>query len=97
MFYTNHDRMAQVTEEQLMETAEKLFAQIDTNGNNRLEKSEVREFSVQMFQRVKPDGEFDEDKFEENFSTMDKNSDGTISKQELFQSLLQKAGEARVL
>ena len=89
--------MAQVTEEQLMETAEKLFAQIDTNGNNRLEKSEVREFSVQMFQRVKPDGEFDEDKFEENFSTMDKNSDGTISKQELFQSLLQKAGEARVL
>ena len=89
--------MAQVTEEQLMETAEKLFAQIDTNGNNRLEKSEVREFSVQMFQRVKPDGEFDEDKFEENFATMDKNSDGTISKQELFQSLLQKAGEARVL
>ena len=46
-----------------METAEKLFASIDTNGNGSLDRNEVREFSLQMFHRVKPDGVFDEEKF----------------------------------
>ena len=83
--------MAQVTEEQLRETAEKLFEQIDTNQNQKLEKSEVREFSIQMLHRVKPDQEFDEAKFEQKFAAMDKNQDGSVSKQELFQSLLETA------
>ena len=79
--------MASVTEAQLMETAEKLFAQIDINQNGKLEESEVREFSIQMLHRVKPDAEFDEAKFAENFQLMDKNNDGTVSKHELFTSL----------
>ena len=89
--------MAQITEAQLMETAEKLFAQIDTNANGALEESEVREFSLQMLQRVKPDAEFDEAKFRENFASMDKNNDGSVSKQELFQSLVDKARQANAL
>ena len=40
----NKEDMAQITEAQLMETAEKLFAEIDTNQNGALEESEVREF-----------------------------------------------------
>ena len=89
--------MAQVTEAQLMETAEKLFAQIDTNHNGALEESEVREFSMQMLQRVKPDAQFDEAKFRQNFEAMDKNNDGTVSKQELFQSLVDKARQANAI
>ena len=52
-----------ITQEQLMETAEKLFASIDTNGNGSLDMDEVREFSKQMLHRAKPDGVFDEAKF----------------------------------
>ena len=46
-----------------METAEKLFGSIDTNGNGKLEENEVREFSRGMLLRVKPDAEFDEAAF----------------------------------
>ena len=89
--------MSQVTEAQLREVAEKLFASIDTNGNGSLEESEVREFSRQMLERVKPDGNFDEEKFQETFRAMDKNNDGSVSKQELFESLLNKARQADVV
>ena len=89
--------MAQISEAQIMETAEKLFASIDTNGNGSLEKEEVREFSRQMMQRVKPDAVFNEEKFEENFITLDKNQDGSVSKQELFLSLVEKAKAAGAL
>ena len=80
-----------------METAEKLFASIDTNQNGKLEESEVREFSRGMLQRVKPDAEFDEEAFQVNFQAMDKNNDGTVSKQELFQSLVEKAKQAHAM
>ena len=40
--------MAQVSESQLREVAEKLFASIDSNGNGKLEMNEVREFSRAM-------------------------------------------------
>ena len=59
--------MAQVSEAQLMETAEKLFGSIDTNNNGKLEENEVREFSRGMLHRVKPDAEFDEAAFQVNF------------------------------
>ena len=50
-----------------------------------------------MLQRVKPDAELDEAKFHEDFASMDKNNDGTVSKQELFQSLVDKARQANAL
>ena len=50
-----------------------------------------------MLQRVKPDAEFDEAKFRQNFESMDKNNDGTVSKQELFQSLVDKARQANAI
>ena len=50
-----------------------------------------------MLQRVKPDAQFDEEKFRQNFSAMDKNNDGTVSKQELFQSLVDKARQANAI
>ena len=89
--------MAQVSEAQLIETAEKLFASIDTNGNGKLEESEVREFSRGMLLRVKPDAEFDEAAFQTNFQAMDKNNDGTVSKAELLQSLVDKARQAHAM
>ena len=39
--------------------AEKLFSEIDMNGNGKLEESEVRTFSERMLHRVKPDQPFD--------------------------------------
>ena len=89
--------MAQISQSQLQETAEKLFTSIDTNNNGKLDLDEVREFSMQMFLRVKPDGVFDEGKFQENFAQLDKNSDGSVSKIELLQSLVEKAKQAGAL
>ena len=87
-----------VTKAQLQETAEKLFADIDTNNNGKLEKNEVLAFSKAMMKVLKPEKEdFDEDKFEENFKKLDKNEDGSVCKQELFDSLYEKAKNAGVL
>ena len=67
-----------------MKTADALFAQIDKNGNGLLEEDEVHEFSRQILQSVKPDADFDLEASKANFAKMDKNNDGTVSKQELF-------------
>ena len=89
--------MAAVTEQSLMEVCEKLFAEIDINKNGKLEKSEVRSFTEQTMKHIKPGQPFDEAEFESNFAKMDKNADGTVSKQELFDSLKAKAVEAGCL
>ena len=81
-----------ITKEQLAETANKLFEGIDTNNNGKLEKSEVRTFSMEMMKVLKPNNfEWDEEKFEANFEKLDKNEDGTICREELFLSLYEKA------
>ena len=80
-----------VTREQLKEVAEKLFSEIDINGNGKLEKSEVRAFSEGIFNNVNPGEKFNVEQFEQSFATMDKNQDGSVSKEELFKTLLEKA------
>ena len=44
-----------------------------------------------MLARVAPDKPFDEAAFQQTFRQMDKNSDGLVSKEELFLSLVEKA------
>ena len=56
-----------LTKENLLNTAEALFAQIDKNKNGKLEKEEVYEFSKSLQQRVKPDSQFTEEQFQEIF------------------------------
>ena len=70
---------------------------MDTNCNNKLEKEEVRKFTQETMKVIKPDSEFNEQEFEDNFVQLDKNQDGTVSKQELFDSLLKKATDAGAL
>ena len=70
---------------------EELFVIIDVNRNGRLEKQEVRDFSLQLHDQQKPGEPFDEQGFEEHFENMDKNDDGTISKMELLNSLCERA------
>ena len=55
-----------------------MFEQMDTNRNGVLDKDEVRNFSIAMMKGLKSDAEFDEEKFEENFANLDKNSDGKV-------------------
>ena len=86
-----------VTKDQLTEVAEKLFAEIDTNKNGKLEREEVRKFTQETMKIVKPNSDFNEDEFNANFETLDKNQDGSVSKQELFDSLMQKAKDAGAL
>ena len=57
----------------------------------------MREFSRGMLLRVKPDAEFDEAAFQENFKAMDKNKDGIINKAELFKSIIEKARQTRTM
>ena len=69
-----------VTKEQLTEVCEKLFKEIDKNGNGKLEKEEVRDFTSKTMKVIKPDAEFNEDEFETNFKDLDTNNDGLICK-----------------
>ena len=86
-----------ITKEQLRSVAESMFAEIDANKNGALEKEEVREFSKKMMTTLKPDAEFNEETFEENFASLDKNSDGRVDMNELWQSLVEKASKGGVL
>ena len=86
-----------VTKEQLAEVAEKLFKEMDKNQNGKLEKDEVRSFTVETMKVIKPGSVFDDAEFEENFTQLDKNSDGTVSKQELLESLYKKAQDGGCL
>ena len=65
---------------------------MDKNKNGKLEKTEVKEFTKQTMAVVNPEKkDFDEAEFETNFANMDKNADGTVSKEELLESLIKKA------
>ena len=86
-----------VTKEQLTEVADKLFAEMDANKDNKLSKEEVKKFTIGTMKVIKPDAEFQEDEFEENFKVLDKNGDGWIAKDELFESLYKKAKDAGAL
>ena len=46
---------------------------------------------------IKPGQEFNEAEFEENFKVLDKNADGSVSKQELLESLYKKAQDGGCL
>ena len=70
---------------------------MDTNKNGKLEKSEVKDFTMKTMKVIKPDAEFNEQEFEDNFTSLDKNADGTVCKQELFDSLYKKAQDAGAL
>merc|ERR1712032_1170895 len=89
-------RMA-VTKEALQEVAEKLFKDMDTNNNGKLEKNEVKSFTMETMKVLKPGQPFNEEEFEENFANLDKNQDGSVSKQELFDSLYKKAADSGAL
>ena len=86
-----------ITKSQLREVAETMFKDIDTNGNGALEKEEVKAFSIRMMEKLKPDAEFNEEKFEQNFADLDKNSDGKVDFNELWKSLIEKAEKGGVL
>ena len=53
-----------VTKAQLEEVANKLFTEMDTNGNGKLEKAEVRAFTVETMKVIKPGQAFNEEEFE---------------------------------
>ena len=69
-----------VTKESLKEVAEKLFTQMDTNQNGKLEEDEVRKFTQETMKHLKPEEGFNENDFKVNYAELDKNQDGTVSK-----------------
>ena len=86
-----------VTKEQLTEVADKLFNEMDANKDGKLQKEEVKKFTIGTMKVIKPEAAFDEAEFEENFKTLDVNGDGWIAKDELYQSLYKKAKDAGAL
>ena len=80
-----------VTEADIQTQMEELFQIIDVNRNGKLEPAEVKAFMQRLHQQQNPGAPFEEDTFEDHFESMDKNTDGTISKQELLHSLIEKA------
>ena len=83
-----------VTKQALEEVAKNLFKEMDLDKNGKLEKSEVKKFTEKTMQVIKPGEAFDEKEFEDNFKKLDKNSDGTVSPDELLASLISKAEES---
>ena len=83
-----------ISDQQLREACEKLFAAIDTNQNGFLEESEVRVYCQQLLQHTDPDAPFNEEIFQDTFKKMDKDHNGCVSKAELLTSLIEKAREA---
>ena len=86
-----------VTRAQLTEVCEKLFTEMDANKNGKLEKDEVRKFTAETMKVIKPNADFNEAEFEENFKELDTNKDGWVAKGELMASLVKKAQEAGAL
>ena len=80
-----------VTESDIRTQMEELFTIIDVNHNGKLEPTEVKNFTKRLHEQQNPGVEFDEDAFTDHFESMDKNADGTISKHELLNSLIEKA------
>ena len=58
-----------------------MFNEIDVNGDGKLQKTEVRDYTKRM--KEKSGGEFNEESFIEYFKNIDANEDGTVSKKEL--------------
>ena len=86
-----------VTKEQLTEVCDKLFMEMDGNKDGKLQKEEVKKFTIGTMKVIKPEAEFNEEEFEDNFKTLDVNGDGWIAKDELYQSLYKKAKDAGAL
>ena len=86
--------MTQVTEAELRVQMEQLFVQIDVNKNGKLEHDEVKQFSLNLHEQNNPGQPFDEDAFDDHFDHLDRNDDLSVSKIELFNSMVEKARES---
>ena len=62
-----------VNEAQIREVAERLFADMDTNKNGKLEPSEVRKMTEDTAKSYRPNEPLTEEEIEENFNKLDKN------------------------
>ena len=80
-----------VSKDELAAVADALFLQLDVNQNGKLEKEEVRSFTEGILKQANPNAILSDELFEETFQKLDKNADGTISKSELLDSLVEKA------
>ena len=70
-----------ISDDEIKDIAERMFNEIDVNGDGKLQKTEVRDYTKRM--KEKSGGEFNEESFIEYFKNIDANEDGTISKKEL--------------
>ena len=67
----------------LVAVVDKIWAEFDSNTNDKLEKEETRTFLKKAFENLPLHNHFDESKFDETFVAIDKNGNGTIEKNEM--------------
>ena len=85
-----------ITAAELAEVVKELFTAIDKDKSGFLEKNEVHEIATQLHGKIGGDGAFNEAAFEEAFTRLDKNGDGKIAYDELY-NWFHKAAEKRGL
>ena len=78
-----------VTRDDLKVIVKKLFKVIDTNQNDRLERSELLAFFQQMSEQHNEP--FSESDFDDNWKRMDNDMSNDISEDEFYQYMLNKA------
>ena len=82
--------MSSPEDEAIMSVIDSIWGQYDTDGNGYLDKKETMQLIKDTLGNVGGE-EFDDESFEEVFSTFDKDKSGTIDKAEMavfIQSLL---------
>ena len=67
-----------------MAAVSQIWAEYDTDGNNWLDKDEMRPFVLDILSECKIGTNYNDRDFDRVFSMFDTNGDGQVSKQEMF-------------
>lgn len=65
------------------DAVEKIWDQFDKDKTGKLDRAETKNFLRTVLENIPPPNHFDESKFDETFTVMDKNQNGMVEKNEM--------------
>jgi calmodulin len=86
-----------ITTQEVKDIVAELFTQLDKDASGFLEKAEVRQVAINIHAKFGEGNDFNEEKFSEGFTKLDKSGDGKISLEELTNMFLFGAAQKGIL